>query len=275
MSSKAFYSTILAGALVWVGVGVVETTHAATINWTLDTGGTNTGVAFGNVRTFNSTPAGNTLQAAAYSVTTTGGTLSTAYLGQYSGGGLGTNNRGEVAVAGDAPPNDHTVDNGGTDARFDMVIFQFPQDNYDAVSAFLTQFDIAPVGNADSDVSYWVGGTLAALPNVGGASSSFTGKTMSQLETTYGFTRHDVAHNSSGNVLFNQGTTEPEGGRYVIVAASFSLSTGNDSFKIKTLAGNTPPPPQNGAVPEPSTILLLGSGLAGLAIWAKRKNQKV
>jgi hypothetical protein len=264
MSSKALYSTVLAGALVWVGMGMVGPTHAATINWTLDTGGTNTGTAYGNVRTFTSS--GFTIQVEAFSTPTATGTTTTAYLGQYSSNGLGVSNRIETNnVPGDAPPNDHTVDNYGS---FDMVVFQFPADTWDAISAFLTEFDIAPTGDVDSDVTYWVGTGNGLFPTL----SSFDNKAIATIDAN--FTRTNVSHSGSNNVLFgSNGGADGATGRYLIVAASFTDTVGNDSFKIKTLAGNTPPG-QQAPVPEPGSILLLGSGLAGLAIWGRRKYRK-
>lgn len=247
------------------------------ITWVLHSGSGNsqtseTGAgAFGNIRTFTS--AGKNLKAAAYSMSSSIGSLTTGYLGQF-GAGLGVCDQSEGLGCGSSAPNyDHTGDNHG---QIDMVIFEFGQDNYDPLQLNLTQW----LQNTNFD--YYVGGTLAGFDsgNVNTPYAGFAGKTLAQITAIGAWSaKHDSNGTGNRNVDLSPDFPSGELGRYLIIVADADGQTSTNhncgtgyhdytctGFKIDTLIGEVPT-----QTPEPTTLTLFGAALAGLGFVRRRR----
>ncbi len=163
----------------------------------------------GNTRTF--TKDGITVTARAFSrVDGTNGTWSNAYLGSYSGGGLGVTDSGE----GNGSAT-HRVDNVG--GRDNYVLFQFSE------SVVLDRAYLQYVIN-DSDISVWIGNfnnnnTLTTLND-----SILNGFGFNEVNET-NLTSDRWADVNAGKYA----------GNTIIIAASAVDATPEDQFKIRYL----------------------------------------
>jgi hypothetical protein len=199
----------------------------------------------GNVRT---APSDNSLnvKVSAYAFINNGtGAAIDAWLGQY----LNTN--GGLGVINSSGDNSHTVDNIG---YADFVAFEFSAP-VNVTSYYLNKFD------ADADSTWYVGNLAAGF--------DFTGKTLAQLNAL-GLTTGTNSWSSPGGTNPVETISTSVFGNYLILAASFAPNDKDDTFKIRTVTATqyTPDP-----VPEPGTILLVGTGLVALG-WVARKKAK-
>ena len=211
--------------------------QAATIAFDL-TGSSNNGT-LGNVRTFSN--GGVTVTATAWSYLSD---FEVAALGIY-GSGLGVCNSGEYP--GCTSPN-HEVDNSG---RTDFVLFQF-NTPVDPLSVGITT-----TSNDDLDVSYWVGNLTLPADRL----DSETYATLSALG--FGSRFDNNGSPTSRTVTLTSG---------LVNGLLFGAKVGdsNDAFKISTLTVDRPPDQQT--VPEPASLLLLGTGLVGMLQRARRRS---
>jgi hypothetical protein len=185
---------------------------------------------------FFSDPSGLKVTITAWSVVNN--SFAQANLGQYSGYGLGVCNGLEGGSGCDSPQ--HMVDNFG---EYDFVLFKFSSP-VNPVSVKLSGF------NFDTDLSYWTGTSEISNATL---LSSLSFMNISGYERSGEFTY--LLDKDSGV------------GNYLLVGTAYSASDRDDRFKIKGMSVETSP------VPEPSTCLLLGSGLVALCFGMRRRNR--
>ncbi|MEJ7710950.1 MAG: PEP-CTERM sorting domain-containing protein [Pyrinomonadaceae bacterium] len=121
---------------------------------------------------------------------------------------------------------------------------------------------------------------LVALPSRDGA--GFT--RFEEPDGSFGFQLPDLERNDfdlgdigPGDTLtfsydyFAQASTGfGETGIFAAIGDPFNLTTGGGRFNIQV--GDSPPP---NPVPEPTTMLLLGTGLAGIGSFLKKRRNKM
>ena len=183
----------------------------------------------------------------------------------------------------DQPPWNYWNDNGspigqafttGDAVTIDSVTFRYDYGAYDPLSTPAT-FEIHAAdgaGKIGERLDTWAG-VSASYPLV-----TFTGTASLAANTTYWLLMVD-AHGAYGRVsgttayTANFGASLPtqynnfdmaNGGAY------YSLADNPMMFQVTAVDAQSPDSPP-ATVPEPSTVLLFGSGLLGLGVWRRKK----
>lgn len=204
------------------------------------TSGSNSDGSIGNVRTYTGSD-GTKVEVTAYSLD--GSTLAQAAVGAYTPG-LGILNG----------PNDdsHTIDNSG---RVDIMVFQFDK------VVTVDKVGIAEFG--DTDFNYDIGSTNVAF------NSTLTFANLTAFTNAFGALNTSILSNGNGsneNRDINPGNLS---GNLFYVAAAFSSSNSNDSFKINGITYAT------SAVPEPASWAMMIGGLAVVGSAMRRRKSAV
>ena len=203
--------------------------------------------SYGNIYTF--TVDSITVTVTAWGLTgSSGTTFQTAQVAR-TASGLGGCNRGE----GQNCTSNPRLDNVG---QLEFLLFKFSS----PVNGI--QIVLDPAGTFDRDVSYWVGNMTAA--SLAGGLSQLGG---------LGFgSRQDVpSAGPPANSPLTLSLTSGDVTSVLFGAQAPSLTTGTelDRFFVKSLTMDPPV-----ATPEPGTLLLLGSGLVGVAAFGRRLRKR-
>src|SRR2546426_872406 len=104
-------------------------------------------------------------------------------------------------------------------------------------------------------------GTVTAVPQLTfTGNASFTGTTALGIGSLSGA-------NSLGSFFFSTAPTQPLAGTFSLTVADLFVETGRSAQITAGITGNQSP------IPEPTTLLLLGTGLTGVATKLRQRNR--
>ncbi|MBT3067058.1 exosortase-dependent surface protein XDP1 [Rhodoferax sp. U11-2br] len=206
------------------------------------------------------------VKVSAYSTTGTSGTFAAATLTSWDGG-LGVQANGSVSDSGTPQ---HAIDNNG---YTDMILLNFGSAKID-----LDSIKIGWNNNGDADISVFRYVGTSASPTPAGLSVTNMSSGGWELVGNYA----DLSTSGARGV----NSTNTSSSWWLISAysegfgssketAGGTLGSGNDYFKVLSVAGNVVAPPPPSKIPEPGSLALMGVAMAGFVATRRRKSKAI